>query len=242
MLHIHIYTCVIYTHIYNYVCGSYEAGIIFLLDSACLQQYLTFGAALGGRDRVVEPLTHQNQEHSEAEQAAAAVTRRTLGRCTSTCAWRRARARPSGKASAGPREAHRGPRPEPWALDARPGPAQREARERPNRAARSWAGPDAEEPAGPPESVSPGSPQLPVVLLLLAASRLRHGRARPTENRRATTENCHRLLERAGALSAPLPRRLPRAAGEAPPLHCARVACTPGSLRPNLRNGSGDHG
>lgn len=38
---------------YNYVCGSHETGIIFLLDSAGLEQYLTFRAALGGRDGVV---------------------------------------------------------------------------------------------------------------------------------------------------------------------------------------------
>lgn len=152
-------------------------------------------------------------------------------------------ARRSGKASAGPREA---PGAQAGTLStgrtARPSPA---GGPRPNSAARSFRpGPDAEEPAGPPESVSPGSPQLPVVLLLLKQlPRLRHGRARPTENRRATTENCHRLLERAGALSAPLPLPSPaRGRQRAPPLHCARVACTPGSMRPKLRNGSGDEG
>lgn len=64
----------------------------------------------------------------------------------------------------------------------------------------------------------------------------------PTENRRATTENCHRLLERAGALSA-LCRAVSRArpaGGASTALRTRRLYTWESAAKP--RNGSGDHG
>lgn len=121
-----------------------------------------------------------------------------------------------------PRTAQPGGRPEggPTALPARSGPA------RPGRGGCPLA--------RPPTSVRPGSPQLPVVFLLLEQlPGLRHGPCRtppppppppPPPRTRRRTECPSPLLPPTRCLQG------------APPLHCARVAGTPGCSQ--LQRGS----
>lgn len=96
-------------------------------------------------------------------------------------------------------------------------------------------------PARPPDSVSPGSPQLPVVFLLFEQlPRLRHGRERRANSQNAAEQvPPPRARRRTECLSPPRPpARCPQGA---PPLHCARVACTPKSIprQPGPRTGTG---
>lgn len=158
----------------------------FPLDSAGLEQYLTLGAARGGRDGVLlMPPFRKTRSLSGARRASrrpgdpfdAGTAYLELH-----FAWREGA--PLRRGGSRPRGAPPAPGRLPELRAARPGPAggPRGPTVPPARlgpARMQW------EPAGPPpDSVSPGSPQLPVVFLLLEQpAQLRHGRARRANSR-----------------------------------------------------------